>query len=199
MKKELELTDVWALYQRAILSSSKRRSQITEQGRWKNYIAPTLGKRLVMSLTNLDLLMLWRDLEQQNLSPQTVYHCLSLLRRVLIKSSEWMKYDKSLPSFKGVMPKFDNRRLRFLDRKEINILIDILSDEITKNWYDITLFAVSTGLRRSEIFNLKLNDINFSGRIATVMDTKSNKNRSVPLNNIAFKIALKKIRSPPWG
>jgi integrase len=192
MEKSLELAGAWEMYRTAVLSSSKMRSQITESGRWKNYINPELGRRSIENLTNLDLLVLRRGLENRGLSPQTVCHCLSLLRRVLIKAYEWNQYDKRLPSFKGVMPKFDNKRIRFLNREELRTILDILTREKTKNWHDIALFAVNTGLRRGEIFNLRLNDVNFSNGIVMVLDTKSNKNRSVQLNDIAFDIVLKK-------
>ncbi|HBT97741.1 MAG TPA: hypothetical protein DEB25_09000 [Desulfobulbaceae bacterium] len=198
MEKPKGLADAWALYETAVLSSSKMKSQVTESGRWKNYIAPALGEKSIDSLTSFDLLMLRRNLEQRNLSPQTVYHCLSLLRRVLVKFGEWTQYDKRLPSFKGVMPQFDNMRLRFLDREELHLILGALMEEKTRNWYEIVSFAVNTGLRRSEIFNLRLNDVNFNSEIVAVMDTKSKKNRSVQLNDIALSIALKESDYRTW-
>ena len=179
----------------AVLASSKKRSQVSESGRWKRHISSRLGEKPINSLTNLDLLMLRRDLEKQGLSPQTVHHCLSLLRRVLRKAIEWggCGSDMHLPSFKGVMPKFDNRRQRFLNDEELYRLIHYLGKvEESKNWYNIALFAVNTGLRKGEIFDLRLCDINFNSRIATIMDTKSGHNRTVELNDAALSIALKK-------
>lgn len=188
------LADAWVLYETAVLSSSKMRSQVTEYGRWKNYIAPVFAEKAIDSVTNFDLLILRRDLERRNLSPQTVYHCLSLLRRVLRKFAEWTRHEKCLPSFKGVMPQFDNTRTRFLNHDELHLILDILAEEKSKNWYEIVSFAVNTGLRRSEIFNLRLNDVNFNTGIVAVMDTKSNKNRNIQLNDVAFDIAVKKKR-----
>jgi len=200
MKKQTTLKTVWELYQMAVLSLSSKRSQVTEVGRWKNYIEPFIGEKTISNLTSLDLLMLRRDVEKQNLSPQTVYHCLSLLRRVMNKASEWEQCDKQLPSFKGVMPKFDNRRQRFLDNDELELLLDALkiADE-SNNWHDIALFAVNTGMRKSEIFNLRLNDVDFSSQIVTIMDTKSNINRSIHLNGIAFEIVSKKKQNSIMG
>ena len=89
MSEELKLNDAWNLYKTIVLASSSNKSQIIEIGRWKNYIAPLIGERKMTSITTLDYLVLRRNLENEKLSPQTVYHCLSLLRRVLNKAVEW--------------------------------------------------------------------------------------------------------------
>lgn len=193
--ESMKLEDAWTLYEMAVLVSSKRRSQVSERGRWRRHISPILGARSIDSLTKFDLLMLRRDLEKRGLSPQTVHHCLSLLRRVLRRVVEWGKCDTDmqLPSFKGIMPKFDNRRQRFLEEEEFDVLLCALKKaEKSENWYNIALFAVNTGLRKGEIFNLRMSDINFHAARATIMDTKSGKNRIVQLNDIALDVALKK-------
>ena len=194
----MKLEDAWTLYEMAVLDSSKKKSQATETGRWRNYVAPKLGEKSIDNLTNLDLLMLPRDLEGRGLSPQTIHHCLSLLRRILRKAVEWGSFrsDASLPSFKRIMPKFDNKRQRFLDDEQLSVLLDALkAEEKSLNWHDIALFAVSTGLRKGEIFNLRLCDVNFNARIVTIMDTKSGRNRTIQLNDVAFGLVLKKSRS----
>ncbi|MDR2549076.1 MAG: site-specific integrase [Desulfobulbus sp.] len=194
MVKIQTLQDAWDLYEMAILASSKKRSQVTETGRWNHYIFPELGHKLIKNITSFDYLMLRRKLEKQNLSPQSVHHCLSLLRRVLLKSTEWGICNDSIPSFKGIMPKFDNKRQRYLTKEELdNLLYTLKIIDETNNWHDITAFAVNTGLRRGEIFNLKSIDVNLTDKFASVVDTKSGKNRIVPLNDFAIDIISKKI------
>lgn len=172
----------------------KKNSQVTEIGRWNKYIAPFINEKSLEELSTFDLLLLRRKLEENKLSAQSIYHCLSLLRRVINKTAEWSESNSYIPSFKKVMPKFDNRRQRFLDDTELSILLNqLLLLEPSKNWYEISLFAVNTGLRRGEIFNLSANDINISSKTAYIMDTKSGKNRNVRLNNISFNIILQKI------
>ncbi len=171
----------------------KKKGQIVESGRWVNYIKPVLGHMAIREITRFDYLLLRRHLEDHGLSPQTVYHCLSLLRRVLNKACEWKGEAFSAPSFKNVMPKFDNRRQRYLDNEEARVLFDSIKKvDGTGNWHDISLFAINTGLRRSEIFKLKQSNINFGDNTVRVVDTKSNKNRIIPLNNIAYDILVKR-------
>lgn len=94
------------------------------------------------------------------------------------------------------MPRFDNRRQRYLDKDELKLILDTLKEtEKSRNWYTIALFAVNTGLRKGEIFNLTLSNINFAARQATIVDTKSCRNRTIPLNDIAYDIVLDKAKT----
>ena len=186
MKQIKEVHEAWKFYDDFILQSHSKRSQTTETGRWKNHISPIVGEKLINELTIYDLLELRKSLEAKKLSPQTIFHCLSLLRRIL---NRVVDYDPSVqvPKFRNVMPKFDNRRLRYLSRPELDRLLNILKRK-SKDWFDISVFAVNTGLRRGEIFNLGSENINDSDRNICILDSKTHKNRVVPLNGTAFKI-----------
>ena len=52
----MNLGDAWNLYKMAILASTKEKSQKTENGRWRNHIAPILGQHDVRTITTLGLL-----------------------------------------------------------------------------------------------------------------------------------------------
>lgn len=189
----LLVNDAWKLYQVAILASSKKKSQIIEEGRWGNYIEPVIGNKKISELTKYDYLILRRYIENQGLSPQTVYHCLSLLRRILFNIGDFHNENIPFPSFKDVMPRFDNRRVRYLDYDEALLLLNTLKQlDDSGNWHTISLFALNTGIRRGELFNLTLSNINFTDRYMTIVDTKTSKNRIIPINNIAYAILCKK-------
>jgi len=190
LKQIREVHEAWKFYDDFILQSSSKRSQTTETGRWKNHISPIVGEKFINELTIYDLLELRKSLEAKKLSPQTIFHCLSLLRRIL---NRVVDYDPSVqvPKFRNVMPKFDNRRLRYLSRPELDRLLNILK-RTSKAWFDISVFAVNTGLRRGEILNLGFENINKNDRNICILDSKTHKNRVVPLNGTAFKIISRK-------
>ena len=183
--------DAWMLYKDTTLYSLKKGGQVTEKGRWNNYIAPVLGEVKIHELTKFDYLKLKKSLEKKELSPQTIHHALSLLRRMLNNAVEWGEYQGEIPNFKKILPKFDNKRLRFLSNEEARKLFFCL--EPHKEWYDISMFALNTGLRRGELFSLSFSNVNFHERLVYIVDTKTNKNRVVPLNDTAFEILNKKI------
>ncbi len=192
MEKCKFVDDAWQLYNLVVLSSLNTKSQKIETQRWEQHISPILGKKQLKKLTSFDYWTLRRAVEEKKLSPQTVYHCLSLLRRVLNKAAEWETPYKNVASFKGIMPKFDNNRLRFLSKPELNTILNILKINSTE-WYNITLFAVNTGLRKSEIFDLEFQHINQSLKMINVVETKSCRNRTLPLNSLAYSSIEEKL------
>ena len=103
---------------------------------------------------------------KKNLSPQTIYHCLSLLRRVLYTAKEYELSDTKLPSFP--MPKVKNQRYRFLSIDEANMLIACLSNRkffSSMLWRDLTVLSLNTGLRPNELFNLRRCHISLKNNI----------------------------------
>lgn len=182
--------DAWMLYKDTTLYSLKKGGQVTEKGRWNNYIAPVLGEVKIHELTKFDYLKLKKSLEKKELSPQTIHHALSLLRRMLNNAVEWGEYQGEIPNFKKILPKFDNKRLRFLSESEASKLLFCL--ESHEDWYDIAVFALNTGLRRGEVFSLSFDNVNFYERIIYVVDTKTKRNRAIPLNETAFNVIDKK-------
>ena len=170
----MTLNDAFDLYQQLVLSSSSKRGITTETGRWQHHIAPFLGNMPLDGVKNVQIMQLRKVLEEKSLSPQSVYHCLSLVRRVLRRAVEWELYAGPVPVFR--MPKFDNRRLRFLSEAEA------------------AKFALYTGLRAGEIYGLMPYHVDIAIRSVKIYDTKNTLSRVIPLNDIALNIVEKYYR-----
>ncbi|EHJ48864.1 integrase family protein [Solidesulfovibrio carbinoliphilus subsp. oakridgensis] len=180
------ISDAWELYANLVLSSSPAYCIRTETGRWNNHIVKYFGStHLVENITNKNLLSFRAALVKKRLSPQTITHCLSLLRRVLHRAQQWDLLDAKLPNFD--MPKFDNKRVRFLTKSEANTLLVELSLK-SQLWHDISLLALHTGLRAGEIFSLRPSHFDQPNSALYIFETKSNRNRSIPLNATARHI-----------
>lgn len=185
--------DAWEFYRDSILTSrySKRSTLASDESRWRRHIDPVLGNKRIDMLTKSDYLILRKSIEDKNLSPQTVRHVIALLRRILNAAVEWEVYNgKELPNFNKLFPKFDNMRQRFLSRDEAEKLLSLL--EPYEEWHDIAMLSLNTGLRLGEIYKISMCNVNFNERLLTVVDTKSRKNRVIPLNSSAFSIISKK-------
>ena len=48
------VNEAWCLYRAMVLTSAKKLSQTTEEGRWKNYIEPVVGEKIIQNLTKLE-------------------------------------------------------------------------------------------------------------------------------------------------
>ena len=97
--------------------TGKKKSRTTESPRWRDYIFPVLAQTELKNLTKKDYFKLRGFLEDKGLSPQTIHHGLSLLRRVLNNVIELEEYSGNIPTFNKVMPRFDNKRSRFLSEE----------------------------------------------------------------------------------
>ena len=81
----------------------------------------------------------------------------------------------------------------FYSDEEFKILIDAIHKEDLK---DLVIFAVNTGLRQAELINLRFSQINVDNK-TLVLDnryhtTKSKKIRTIPLNDKALNIVMKR-------
>ena len=109
--------DAWHLYCEIVLQQASEKSRKTEEGRWKNYISKPFSSQLICEIKAIDIARFRSSLERRGAkSPQTVYHILSLLRRILRCAKKYDLYDGSIPVFE--MPHFDNKRIRFLTKQE---------------------------------------------------------------------------------
>ncbi len=79
--------------------------------------------------------------------------------------------------------KEDNKKERILTSNEIQRLLAECNGHIRP----IVLVALNTAMRLREILYLKWSNVDFKYNIIVVTQTKSNKNRNVPMNSLVFK------------
>lgn len=80
----------------------------------------------------------------------------------------------------------NNKRLRFLTRDEW----ERLQQELPEHLKALATFAISTGLRKSNVFNLKWQSVDLSRGVAWVdaTETKAKKAISIPLSDVALDV-----------
>ncbi len=190
------LQEAWEAYHEFVLSNASRQEILTENGRWINHIPTDFAMLQLSTINTFKIAQLRSFLEQKKLSPQTIKHCLSLVHRVMNRAIEWGLYSGPLPFFR--LPKFDNSRMRYLTTDEAALLLaDLKRRSIL--WHDISLFSLYTGLRAGEVLSLHAEHISLPNTAVHVVDTKSSKNRSVPLNEVALSVAKKYCASKRLG
>ena len=188
--------DAWKVYRELVLDTRSTRERKSTEGRWAQHLGPAFASITLGKVNTLRVLRFRRGLEEKALSPQTVQHCLALLRRILRKALRLGLYAGRLPYFD--MPRFDNRRQRFLSPDEARHLLGFLRNA-SPLWHEISLFALQTGLRAGEIFQLTREQVSFHSQHITVFDSKNNMSRHVPLNATAQAILLRRLPEDPAG
>jgi integrase len=110
-----------------------------------------------------------------------VSHCFS----VAVNEWEWLEQS---PIRKVKKPGEPRGRVRFLDDKEREALLNHCRESSNKSLYPIVVLAISTGMRQGEILRLKWQDIDFERRQLVVHDTKNKERRVVPVVGHAFDV-----------
>ena len=175
------MTEAWNLYSDVTLLNTDDRSQRIETGRWNNYIERNFGSQELSEISNLDIARFNAQLRKnKSLSPQTVYHILSLIRRIFNNAVKYGIYKGDIPLIE--MPKFDNRRQRFLTKNEAEQLLFTLKI-MSPLWHDISFLALQTGLRAGELLNLTVSHVSLSKRLIYIFDSKNKLTRVIPVND----------------
>lgn len=114
----------------------------------------------------------------KEVAPATVNRGLALLKCMFNKAIQWEKV-KENPVSKVKLFKENNKRLRFLEKEEIDKLLLHCRGHLKP----IVIIALNTGMRKSEILNLKWHDIDIKRDIIYLMNTKNNERREIPMNS----------------
>ena len=120
------------------------------------------------------------------MTPKTQSYALAVVRQIWNLATA-VKPPLAFGAWPGAskqfrMPKFDNKRRRFLTQKEAEILLSHLLKK-SKDVHDMALLALHCGLRAEEIFKLTWNRANFSKNELLLVDTKTGDDRTVYLTD----------------
>lgn len=128
---------------------------------YDKHIRPRIHAVPISSVTTGMLTTIRDELSRKMMSPQSVHHHFSFLRRVInhaIRTNRWNGINPVASQGGWKMPKVDNGRLRFFTPSEAKILLDELAQR-SPQLHDMALLSLKTGLRATEIFKLQWEDI----------------------------------------
>ncbi len=181
-----KLDDVWECYLNSkIFTESNLKDKINL---YERKIEPYWKYKKIENLTDIDIVVFTKFLMDAGLSPQSVKHYLLVFRSILKSAIRMKIYRSELPHFE--FPKINNTRTRYLLVSEAKILLSALEN---KNilWHDIASFALQTGMRAGEIFELQPNAVKINQQMLIIYKSKNHTSRIIPLNNTALNIAKK--------
>jgi integrase len=121
----------------------------------------------------------------EKVTPASVNRELACLKHMYTKAIDW-GYIKLNPG-KGVKRlKEPPGRLRYLNPEEVGGLLEACSDHIRP----IVVTALNTGMRKSEILNLRWPQVDLKNRKITVINAKNNESRVIPINQTLYQELL---------
>jgi len=171
--------------------SNKKASSHTRDQYSVNHLKRYFGNRVIGVITRRDAeryIAKRRDTEigpedrKRKISPATINRELCCLKNMFRKAVDWgylainpvwgIKQTKETP------PEFE-----FLTYEEADRLVEVCAPHIKT----FLVLALHTGMRKSEMLNLKWVDVNFQTGFITVKETKNHENRHIPMNEIVVE------------
>lgn len=137
---------------------------------------------------------LYRKRRLQEVKPATANREVAFLKAVFNQAVRDGRAESN-PVSKVKMLKENNSRVRFLSEEEEQALRAGMSPD----GFLLVEFAIHTGLRQAEQFNLRWEDVDLRNEVLTVPRSKHGEKRHVPLNDTALRLlrSLKsRLRSP---
>jgi integrase len=164
--------DFWETYK----AQQHKKAMGTEQSHFDLWLKPVLGDLPLRQIKPFHLEKVKKNLLDAGRSPRTVQYCFATFRQVwnTARIKDFVSGDS--PARKVKLPKFDNKRLRFLTSEEANKLLQALAKK-SQQLHDIALLSLHCGLRAGEIFRLCWGDVDLDNETLTIRDSKSGKTR----------------------
>ncbi|MGD9506386.1 MAG: tyrosine-type recombinase/integrase [Syntrophobacteraceae bacterium] len=151
-----------------------------DESRFRLYVGPHFSEKEPRELVSLDIDRLRIKLLKSK-TPQTVKNILALLRRIIQFGCK-----KGLckgPEFVIQMPtKINNLRTEDLSDEDMARLMEALDQDPDIQAANMMRLVLCTGMRRSELFRLKWEDIDFERSHIHLRAPKGGKDATIPLN-----------------
>lgn len=190
--KEYTFNDLFEIFM--LWAKQNKKSWKIDQSLYNNYIKSFIGNINIKNISHADINNMLLTIKGNGkkdgkpYAPQTIKHILILTKRVFNFNID-MGNCETNPASKVKLEKFDNTRIAYLLDDEIERIFKYIDSG--KEWYgDVALikFALYTGLRRGELFNLIWDNVDFENNRITLYDTKGGKNQSIILASDAAAV-----------
>lgn len=190
--KEYTFNDLFEIFM--LWAKQNKKSWKIDQSLYNNYIKSFIGNINIKNISHADINNMLLTIKGNGkkdgkpYAPQTIKHILILTKRVFNFNID-MGNCETNPASKVKLEKFDNTRIAYLLDDEIERIFKYIDSG--KEWYgDVALikFALYTGLRRGELFNLIWDNVDLEYNRITLYDTKGGKNQSIILASDAAAV-----------
>lgn len=175
------------------LKEKKHKRSISDDAAKIEWMAPRIGNMAVKDISREDVLALIDEKLEEGVTEATANRYLSLIGAILNKCErEWGWIDRAprLPRQKE-----PTRRIRWLTREEADRLLAQLPAHLSA----VAEFALMTGLRQSNVLNLRWEQIDLARKCAWIHgdEAKGGADIAIPLNKRAMQILFNQQNDSP--
>ena len=149
-----------------------------EEQHVKNWIKPAIGDMPLRELKKQHIELIKSRMLETGRTSRTIQYVLATIRQTWNAARRDGYVSGDSPTRSVLLPKFDNRRQRYLKPDECTALLTALKPH-SEHVYSISILSLDTGMRFSEIANLEWQDVNIFAESLFLRDTKSGRNRTV--------------------
>jgi|APMed6443717190_1056831.scaffolds.fasta_scaffold28828_1 site-specific recombinase XerD len=188
-RKEIELeqmtvNNAWERYEKI---STHKKAFSREKSIYEKWIAPSIGTKRLSEVAAIHLEQIKQEMDDAVLAPRTIQYSLAIIRQLFNFAIKHDLISSENPVSKVYMPKFDNRRMRFLTHEEAEQLLKEILKK-SKQTHDMTLLSLHTGMRAGEIFSLTWDCIDLTGGLIMLRNTKSTLTRFAYMTDAVRKM-----------
>ncbi|WP_245958012.1 phage integrase [Marinomonas piezotolerans] len=186
-----ELINIWFLMAGQYLKDGERRKVKMLA------IADRLGNPIARIMTEREFALMRAKRTAEGISAKTLNNELAYIKAMfnVLKKQKEITFDNPLNDLDPL--KIGERELSYLTHEQIDILLDAFKSSENEHVELITLICLSTGARWGEAEGLTRSRVH--NNKVTFTDTKSGKNRSIPISDWLFERLIKhsnKTKSP---
>lgn len=185
-QENMSISQLWEeVYLPAAQQSKKARTVGSEEALYKKWIEGPLGKKRIIDLLPLDFSRLSKKIISSGRSPRTVHYVASILLQMWNVAFDNKLVSVQPPRRKTLnLPAIDNERTRAFSLEEAQGFLSALQQR-SLQWHDISLLSLLTGMRASEIYKLKLRDIDLERGLLFLRTPKKAKSQHLQISDAA--------------
>jgi len=190
-QKEIITLRIFCDEYRNLIKSNRSNNYYNSVNLSLNHLTNYFGEqRSISSLSIKDIELFITDLQKQVPKGFRVYY--RTLKASFNKAADW-NYINVNPFVKVKLPKQQKTNPTFINEDQLRLIISNIDVEIVRKFI---IVAFKTGMRLSELVNLRWRNVDFENRIITVGDelfeTKGRNQRYVPICDEVFEILEKR-------
>jgi integrase len=155
----------------------------------QQWLRRPIASRFMSTIRGRDVAEVIKEMEGEGKSGNTIRLHLAVISHLFkVARTEWGMEAISNPVESVRKPRLPQGRERRLVGNEEERLLDACRADENHDIMYIVQFAIETAMRRSEICGLRWENVDLSGRVAMLPDTKNGTFRRVPLSSVAVSV-----------